>query len=256
MAGEHDGRGALICVPTYNEVQNLPLVLERIRASTPEAHVLVCDDNSPDGTGDLADRLAQADPRLHVLHRPGKQGLAKAYLAGFAWALARDYDFVLQMDADLSHDPAEVPAFLQALHGSADVVIGSRRVPGGGIENWGPVRHFVSWGGSAYSRLLLGVGVRDLTSGFNGYRRKVLESIGLEQINSSGYCFQIELKYRSLRRGFRVLELPIVFPNRVHGTSKMNVRIFMEALLNVWKLRLIRLEPHSAAAPASAPRRT
>jgi dolichol-phosphate mannosyltransferase len=252
MGPSHDGRGVLICVPTYNEAQNLPLVLERIRTSVPAAHVLVLDDNSPDGTGELADRLARGDERVHVVHRAGKQGLAKAYLAGFAWALERDYEVVVQMDADLSHDPARVPGFLEVLASEADVVVGSRRVPGGGIENWGPVRHFVSWGGSAYSRMLLGVKTRDLTSGFNGWRREVLEQIGLEQVESAGYCFQIELKYRALRRGFRVLEVPIVFPNRVHGRSKMDFPIFLEALLNVWKLRRLRLEPLEAAASSPA----
>jgi dolichol-phosphate mannosyltransferase len=254
MGPSHDGRGVLICVPTYDEAQNLPLVLERIRAALPAAHVLVLDDNSPDGTGELADRLAREDERLHVVHRSGKQGLAKAYLAGFAWALERDYEVVVQMDADLSHDPARVPGFLEALASGADVVVGSRRVPGGGIENWGPVRHFVSWGGSTYSRLLLGVKTRDLTSGYNAWRREVLEQIGLEQVGSSGYCFQIELKYRALRRGFRVVELPIVFPNRVHGTSKMDFPIFLEALLNVWKLRRLEIEPFEAPASSAAGR--
>lgn len=252
MGPRHDGRGVLICVPTYNEAENLPLVLERIRASVPRAHVLVLDDDSPDGTGELADRLASDDGRVSVVHRAGKQGLAKAYLAGFAWALRRDFQVVVQMDADLSHDPARVPGFLEALAGEADVVVGSRRVPGGGIENWGPVRHFVSWGGSAYSRMLLGVKTRDLTSGYNAWRREVLEQIDLEQVGSSGYCFQIELKYRALRRGFRVVELPIVFPNRVHGTSKMDFPIFLEALLNVWKLRRLRIEPLEAPASSAA----
>lgn len=243
MALGRDGSGALVCVPTYNEAENLPLVLERLREHAPRAHVLVCDDNSPDGTGALADRLAAGDERVHVMHRSGKQGLAKAYLAGFAWGLERDYEAIVQMDADLSHDPARLPGFLEALAGPADVVVGSRRVPGGGIENWGPVRHFVSWGGSTYARLLLGVPTRDLTTGYNGWRREVLESIGLEDVASSGYCFQIELKYRALQRGFRVLEVPIVFPNRVHGVSKMDLPIFLEALVNVWKLRRLRLEP-------------
>jgi dolichol-phosphate mannosyltransferase len=248
MDAERGGAGALICVPTYEEVENLPLLLERIWSSAPLAHVLVADDASPDGTGELADRIARADARLHVLHRAGKQGLAKAYLAAFAWALERDYRVVVQMDADLSHDPSNLPAFFEALASRADVVVGSRRVRGGGIENWGPVRHFVSWGGSTYSRLLLGLQVRDLTGGFNGWRREVLESIGLAGIESTGYCFQIELKYRAVRRGFRVLELPIVFRNRERGTSKMDFAIFLEGLLNVWKLRGVDV------APAGAPR--
>jgi len=243
MGPARNGRGALICIPTYNEAQNLPLVIEGVRASVPAAQILVCDDGSPDGTGELADVLAREDAAVHVLHHAGKQGLARAYLAGFAWGLDRGFDALVQMDADLSHDPACLPAFLEALATVADVVVGSRRVPGGGIENWGPVRHLVSWGGSTYSRVLLGVKTRDLTSGYNAWRREVLEQIGLAQVASSGYCFQIELKYRALRRGFRVLELPIVFPNRVHGESKMDLPIFLEALLSVWKLRHLHIEP-------------
>lgn len=250
VGDERRGAGALLCVPTYDELENLPLLLERIWQHAPLAHVLVADDNSPDGTGQLADRIARDDARLYVLHRAGKQGLAKAYLASFAWALERDYAVVVQMDADLSHDPAYLPVLLGALANSADVVVGSRRVRGGGIENWGPVRHFVSWGGSTYSRLLLGLRVRDLTGGFNGWRREVLATIGLEQIESSGYCFQIELKYRAVRCGFRVVELPIVFKNRVRGTSKMNFAIFLEALFNVWKLRGIEVGPRGGTVSA------
>ena len=252
MDAAKQGAGALICVPTYDEVENLPLLLDRIWASAPLAHVLVADDASPDGTGELADRIAREDPRLHVLHRSGKQGLAKAYLAAFAWALERDYRFVLQMDADLSHDPAHLPALFEALNGPADVAIGSRRVRGGGIENWGPVRHFVSWGGSTYSRFLLGLKVRDLTGGFNGWRREVLETIGLEQVASTGYCFQIELKYRAVRCGYRVVELPITFRNRERGSSKMDFAIFLEGLLNVWKLRGVEVEGRRTAAKARA----
>ena len=246
MDGERRGAGALICVPTYDELENLPLLLEGIWAQAPLAHVLVTDDASPDGTGELADRIAREDPRLYVLHRSGKQGLAKAYLASFGWALERCYARILQMDADLSHDPAHLPALLEALSTTADVVVGSRRVRGGGIENWGPVRHFVSWGGSTYSRLLLGLEVRDLTGGFNGWRREVLDSIGIGEIESTGYCFQIELKCRAVRAGFRVVELPIVFRNRVRGTSKMDFSIFLEALVNVWKLRGIEVAPRRA----------
>jgi len=252
MDAERQGAGALICVPTYDEVENLPLLLERIWSTAPLAHVLVADDASPDGTGELADRIARTDPRLHVLHRSGKQGLAKAYLAAFAWALQHDYRVVLQMDADLSHDPAYLPAMFEALNGPADVAVGSRRVAGGGIENWGLVRHFVSWGGSTYSRVLLGLAVRDLTGGFNGWRREVLETIGLEQVASTGYCFQIELKCRAVRSGFRVVELPIVFRNRERGSSKMDFAIFLEGLLNVWKLRKVEVRDPRSAARAQA----
>jgi len=252
MEAERKGAGALICVPTYEEVENLPVLLERIWSSAPLAHVLVADDASPDGTGELADRIASGDGRVHVLHRSGKQGLAKAYLASFAWGLERDYQVLVQMDADLSHDPAYLPTLFEALASRADVVVGSRRVPGGGIENWGPVRHFVSWGGSTYSRLLLGLEVRDLTGGFNGWRREVLEAIGLEAIDSTGYCFQIELKYRAVRSGWRVVEVPIVFRNRERGTSKMDFAIFLEGLLNVWKLRGVEVARSAAARAPTA----
>ena len=237
MESPASGRGAIICIPTYNEAENLPKIVAAVLHSVPAAHVLVCDDDSPDGTGKLADDLARADERVHVLHRAGKEGLGKAYLAAFAWALARDYRVVFQLDADFSHDPSYLPGFASALASHADMVVGSRRVPGGGTANWGPLRRFVSWGGSVYARTILGVPLRDLTGGFNGYRREVLEAIDLASVQSTGYCFQIELKYRALRRGFRVVELPIVFPDRVHGQSKMNSAIFLEAVIHVWKLR-------------------
>ncbi|WP_428268667.1 polyprenol monophosphomannose synthase [Haliangium sp.] len=238
MAHEHTGAGALICIPTYNEAENLPLIVPAVLAAVPEAHVLVADDDSPDGTGRLADALAADDPRVHVLHRRGKEGLGKAYLAAFAWALAREYRFVFELDADFSHDPGYLPGFLGLLDGGpADVVVGSRRVPGGGVRDWDALRRFVSWGGSMYARTILGVPVRDLTGGYNGFRREVLEGIGLDEVTSTGYCFQIELKYRALKRGFRVVERPIVFPDRTRGESKMSGAIFMEAVTQVWRLR-------------------
>jgi dolichol-phosphate mannosyltransferase len=241
MKREHTGEGALICIPTYNEAENLPLIIPAVLAAVPRAHVLVVDDASPDGTGRMADELAAASPHVHVLHRAGKEGLGRAYLAGFQWALAHDYRYVFEFDADFSHNPLYLPEFVALLENEADVVVGSRRVQGGGVENWGALRRFISWGGSMYARTILGVPVHDLTGGYNGFRREVLERIDLDQVSSTGYCFQIELKYRALRRGFRVIERPIVFPDRVRGTSKMNGSIVTEAMLQVWKLRALRL---------------
>lgn len=238
MAKAHSGAGALICIPTYNEAENLPRIVPAVLAEVPQAHILVADDNSPDGTGRLADELAAGDERVHVLHRQGKEGLGKAYLAAFTWALERDYRYIFEFDADFSHSPSYLPEFLRVLEEQADMVVGSRRVPGGGVENWGLSRRFISWGGSMYARAILGVPIRDLTGGYNGFRRQVLEDIDLASVASTGYCFQIELKYRALRRGFRVIERPIVFPDRTHGVSKMNGRIFMEAVVQVWRLRL------------------
>jgi dolichol-phosphate mannosyltransferase len=241
MKREHTGEGALICIPTYNEAENLPLIVPAVLAAVPRAHVLVVDDASPDGTGRMADELAAASPNVHVLHRTGKEGLGRAYLAAFHWALARDYRYVFEFDADFSHNPLYLPEFVALLEKSADMIVGSRRVQGGGVENWGALRRFISWGGSIYARAILGVPVHDLTGGFNGFRREVLERIDLGHVSSTGYCFQIELKYRALKQGFRVLERPIVFPDRVRGTSKMNGSIVKEAMLQVWKLRALNL---------------
>lgn len=228
--------GALVCIPTYNERENLPRIVPAVLDHLPGAHVLVIDDNSPDGTGALADAIAAADPRVHVLHRKGKEGLGKAYLAGFRWGLDQGYALLIELDADFSHNPAYLPEFV-ALLGTHDVVVGSRRVVGGGVENWGFARRAISAGGSLYARTVLGVRVLDLTGGYNGFRREVLEAIGLDNIESSGFSFQIELKYRAIRKGFRVIETPIVFPDRVHGTSKMTSWIFVEAMAKVWRLR-------------------
>jgi dolichol-phosphate mannosyltransferase len=234
---EQPGQGALICVPTYNERENLERIVPAIFERVPAAHVLVIDDSSPDGTGDIADELAARDERVHVLHRPEKQGLGRAYIAGFGWALERDYRAVVEFDADFSHDPGYLPGML-ALLDEADVVVGSRRVPGGGVENWGPARRLVSSAGSLYSRAVLGVHVRDLTGGFNGFRREALEALDLGAIAASGFAFQIEIKYRAVRSGLEVVEMPIVFRDRAAGTSKMSVGIFAEAMLGVLKLRL------------------
>lgn len=237
MSVTESGTSTLVCIPTYNERENLSLIVPAVLEALPNAHVLVVDDASPDGTGQLADELAANDSRVHVLHREGKKGLGKAYLAAFGWALARDYEFVFEFDADFSHKPEYLPGFVQALREGADVVVGSRRIPGGGVENWGASRRFISWGGSLYARTVLGVPVRDLTGGFNGFRRSALESIGLDEVSSTGYCFQVELKYRACKCGLRVVELPIVFPDRERGVSKMSGEIFLEAVTQVWKLR-------------------
>ncbi len=232
----------LIVTPTYNERDNLTEFVGAVHAVAPGAHVLVVDDASPDGTGALGDALAAADAplggRLAVLHRPGKLGLGTAYVDGFRHALARGYDVIVEMDADLSHDPAYIPRFLEAIAAGADVVIGSRSVPGGGVEGWGLGRHLLSKGGSLYARTILGVGVRDLTTGFKAYTRRALAAIDPETLRSNGYSFQIETTYRALRKGMRVVEVPIVFVDRRAGRSKMSRRIFVEAIGEVWKLRL------------------
>jgi dolichol-phosphate mannosyltransferase len=238
MPERHSGDGALICIPTYNEIENLPLIVPAVLEAVPRAHILVVDDNSPDGTGKLADEMAAKDARIKVMHRKGKEGLGKAYLAAFAWAIEHGYRFVFEFDADFSHKPDYLPVFIGALASDADMVIGSRRVKGGGVENWGLHRRLISWGGSFYSRAVLGIPVRDLTGGFNGFRRETLQGINLGEVTSSGYCFQIELKFRAIRGGFNVVEAPIIFPDRVHGKSKMSGKIFAEALKQVWKLRL------------------
>ncbi|MCP4447016.1 MAG: polyprenol monophosphomannose synthase [Myxococcales bacterium] len=237
MADPRKGAGAVVCIPTYNECENLPLIIPAVLEVVPEAHVLVVDDNSPDGTGKLADEMANADSRVKVMHREGKKGLGKAYLAAFDWALERDYQFIFEFDADFSHKPEYLPEFLALLDGEADVVVGSRRVGGGGVENWGVARRFISWGGSMYSRAVLQVPVRDLTGGFNGFRRDALQRIGLGDVSSTGYCFQVELKYRACKHGLRVVESPIIFPDRTRGESKMSSEIFMEAVTQIWKIR-------------------
>lgn len=232
----------LIIIPTYNERSNLPPLVEQIHQALPAADILVVDDNSPDGTGLLAEAMAAKDKRVQVLRRPGKLGLGTAYIAGFRIALSRGYDFVFEMDADFSHDPSYLPQILEAARERADLVIGSRRVPGGGTENWGLGRRVISSGGSLYARTILGIGVRDLTSGFKCFRRQVLESIDLDAVHSEGYSFQIEMTYRALCLGFRVAEVPIIFVDRRVGQSKMSRRIFVEALLMVWRLRLKGLD--------------
>ena len=229
---------ATICLPTYNERANLEPMLRALGEVLPEGgRVLVIDDGSPDGTGELADRLAEELPFVGVLHRERKEGLGPAYLAGFHRALAEGAELVLEMDCDFSHDPRDVPRLIEAA-ADADLVLGSRYVPGGGVANWGLVRRTISAGGSLYARLLLGVGIRDLTGGFKCYRRGVLERIDLDAISAKGYAFQIETSYRALRAGFRVREIPIRFADREVGGSKMSRRIVLEAIWRVPALRL------------------
>jgi dolichol-phosphate mannosyltransferase len=227
-----------VCLPTYNERENLERMLHALREVLPDdGGVLVIDDGSPDGTGELGDRLAAEIPNVSVLHRQRKEGLGPAYIAGFRRALATGAELVLEMDCDFSHDPADVPRLLAAAK-DADVVLGSRYVPGGGVRNWGRLRRFISAGGSTYARIILGSRVRDLTGGFKCIRRAVLETIPLDRIDSKGYAFQIETTYRAERAGFRVTEVPIVFVDRTEGHSKMSRAIVLEA---VWRVPLLRI---------------
>jgi dolichol-phosphate mannosyltransferase len=232
-----------VIVPTYNERENLePIVrstLAVLESCAGEHAVLVVDDGSPDGTGEIADHLADRDKRVRVLHRSGPRGLGRAYLDGFRTALRSDARLVIEMDADFSHDPAHLPALIAAA-ADADLVLGSRYVEGGRVENWGPLRRLVSRGGCWYARRVLGVEVRDLTGGYKCFRREVLEAIDLDAIRSQGYAFQVELTYRALRSGFRVVEVPITFRERRVGTSKMSRRIVLEAAWMVPRLRLGR----------------
>jgi dolichol-phosphate mannosyltransferase len=229
---------AIVCLPTYNERENLELMLRALREVLgPGDRVLVIDDNSPDGTGELADRLAGELDFVDVLHRERKEGLGRAYLAGFRRALDAGAEYVLEFDCDFSHDPADVPRLLEAASG-ADLALGSRYVRGGSVENWGPGRRLVSAGGSLYARIVLGVPIRDLTGGLKCFRRTVLEALDLDAIQSKGYAFQIETTFRALRLGFRVVEIPIRFADREVGRSKMSRAIVLEA---VWKVPLLRL---------------
>jgi dolichol-phosphate mannosyltransferase len=225
-----------VCLPTYNERDNLERMVRALGEHG--VSVLVIDDNSPDGTGELADRLARELPHVEVLHRERKDGLGPAYLAGFQRALADGSDLILEMDCDFSHDPADVPRLIAATD-EAELALGSRYVPGGAVRNWGVVRRAISAGGSLYARLLLGVGVRDLTGGFKCYRRAVLETIDLDAITSKGYAFQIETTYRALRAGFRVVEVPITFVDREEGGSKMSKAIVLEGF---WKVPVLRVK--------------
>jgi dolichol-phosphate mannosyltransferase len=227
----------LVVVPTYNERINLPLVVPAILHQDPRLEVLVVDDNSPDGTGQLADELAASTPRVHVMHRPGKSGLGKAYVAGFQWALERNYDLIFEMDADFSHDPKFLGDFVRAIN-EADVVIGSRYRTGVNVINWPISRLLLSIGANQYARWITGLPLADSTGGFKCFRREVLQSIDLDKVRSNGYSFQIEMSFRAWKKGFRLKEIPIVFTDRVEGQSKMNKRIMREAIWMVWWLRL------------------
>jgi len=228
---------AWLVLPTYNEAGNIESLVAAARANLPaSAHLLIVDDGSPDGTGEIADRLASADPALEVLHRERKEGLGPAYIAGFRHALAAGAGLILEMDSDFSHDPADLGRLIEA-SAAADLVIGSRYVSGGGIGDWSALRRGISRSGSSYARLVLGVGVRDLTGGFKCFRREVLEAIDLDAVSSRGYAFQVEMTYRAIQLGFRVVEVPIVFRDRREGDSKMNAPIVAEA---IWRVPLLR----------------
>ncbi|MCH6163995.1 polyprenol monophosphomannose synthase [Streptomyces marispadix] len=222
----------LVIIPTYNEADNIESVSARVREAVPDAHILIADDNSPDGTGKIADELAAQDGHIHVMHRPGKQGLGAAYLAGFRWGIDNGYGVLVEMDADGSHQPEELPRLLTALKGS-DLVLGSRWVPGGRVVNWPQSRRLISRGGSMYSRVMLGLPLRDITGGFRAFRSETLKGLGMDAVASQGYCFQVDLANRAVRAGYHVVEVPITFVERVRGNSKMSRDIMVEALWRV-----------------------
>ena len=232
-------RGVIV-IPTYNEIDNIEVILEKVFSLGLGVDILVVDDNSPDKTYAKVQELIDAETysgQLHLLIRQKKEGLGRAYVAGFTWCLESDYTFIIEMDADLSHDPKYLPSFIENIK-EYDLVIGSRYVKGGGVVNWSLLRKFISFGGSTYARTILGISVKDVTGGFKCFRRDVLEAIDLDNILSAGYAFQIEMTYRTILKGFRVKEVPIVFEDRVAGKSKMSKKIFIEALLNVVTLRM------------------
>jgi dolichol-phosphate mannosyltransferase len=232
VSNDSDIGRVLVVIPTYNEADNVELIVDRVRASVPSADVLVVDDNSPDGTGDLADKVAGHDAAVHVLHRAAKEGLGAAYLAGFGWGLERDYDVLVEMDADGSHLPEQLPRLLDGLPG-ADLVLGSRWVDGGRVVNWPKRRALLSRGGNTYARLALGIPLHDATGGFRAFRRTTLEQIDLDGVSSQGYCFQVDLARRTIAAGLRVVEVPITFVEREYGESKMSGDIVREALVKV-----------------------
>ena len=230
---------ATVCLPTYNERENLPRMIDALAGVLREGdRVLVIDDGSPDGTGELADELARTHPFLDVLHRPAKDGLGRAYLDGFRTVLATDAELILEMDCDFSHDPADVPRLIEAAESGADLVLGSRYVEGGGTRNWGLTRRLISKGGSVYTALFLRMGIKDPTGGFKCFRRSVLEALDLDAITPRGYAFQVETTYRVQRAGFRVVEIPIMFADREAGTSKMSRAVVLEA---IWRVPLLRV---------------
>jgi dolichol-phosphate mannosyltransferase len=227
-------------MPTYNERENLPQIVPLVLAQDPGIHVLIVDDNSPDGTGELADKLAGENERVHVVHRPGKQGLGTAYIAGFKWALERDYEYVFEMDSDFSHNPEHIPQFLGAAK-AYDLVLGSRYLRGVPVVNWQMSRLLLSYFANKYARVITGLPFTDTTGGFKCYRRKVLEEIDLDRITSEGYSFQIETTFRAWRKGFKIGEIKIIFTDRTEGTSKMSGKIIREAVWKVWWLRTLRI---------------
>jgi dolichol-phosphate mannosyltransferase len=229
----------LIIIPTYNELDNLRPLLNEIFTYAPETDILIVDDNSPDGTGDLADEIHEQNAQVHVLHRSGKQGLGTAYVAGFKYSIEHGYDAAFEMDADFSHDPRYLPDFLKAIE-HADLVIGSRYIPGGDTPNWSLLRRFISGGGNIFARYMLGIPVHDCTAGYRCYRREVLEHIDLDTIQSQGYAFQIELAYRVMKHGYKIVETPIVFKDRRVGKSKMSRKIVIEGFTYVLKARFRR----------------
>jgi dolichol-phosphate mannosyltransferase len=238
-----------VIMPTYNERANIEATAGRVRRAVPGADLLVVDDNSPDGTGEIADKLAAGDPHVHVLHRERKAGLGAAYIAGFRWALERDYGVVVEMDADGSHLPEELPRLLDALP-RADLVLGSRYVPGGTVVNWPKSREILSRGGNTYARLMLGIKLKDATGGYRAYRASTLQKIALEEVESQGYCFQIDLAMRAIRAGLKVIEVPITFVERVHGTSKMSRAVVAEAL---WRVTVWGVSAHRHRSRRPAP---
>ncbi|MCX9192199.1 polyprenol monophosphomannose synthase [Carbonactinospora thermoautotrophica] len=230
----------MVIIPTYNEAENIERIVQRVRTANPDVHVLIADDNSPDGTGEIADRLAETDGQVHVMHRKGKEGLGAAYLAGFRWGLEQGYDVLVEMDADGSHQPEQLPRLLNALQEQqADLVLGSRWVKGGEVVNWPKSREILSRGGNTYARIMMGIPLRDATGGYRAFRRRTLEGIDLASVQSQGYCFQVDLAWRAIKAGFRVVEVPITFVERELGASKMSRQIVMEALWRVtaWGLR-------------------
>jgi dolichol-phosphate mannosyltransferase len=248
-------QSVLVVVPTYNELANLEAIITRVRVAVPAAHVLVVDDNSPDGTGRLADRLAGMDQHIHVLHRPSKQGLGPAYLTGFSWGAARHFDALVQMDADGSHQPEELPRLLASLR-HADLVVGSRWVPEAKVRNWPLARRLISRGGSAYARLALGLPTKDVTGGYHAVRTSTLPRLQLDTVASHGYTFQIDLLRRSVRAGLRVVEVPITFADRESGVSKMSLAIVVEALWRVtlWGVQRLPAAAHRRWGPLSSVR--
>jgi dolichol-phosphate mannosyltransferase len=248
---------SLVVLPTYNERENIQAIVSAILSQSNDFDVLVVDDNSPDGTGRIVDQLVESEPRLQVMHRTEKSGLGTAYIQGFLWALAREYQFIFEMDADFSHDPADLVRLREPLiNGDADASVGSRWVPGGGTRNWSFLRTFISRGGSLYARVILGVPIKDLTSGFKCFSRYVLENLELQSVRSNGYAFQVEMNYRCYLRGYRVKEVPITFVDRRVGKSKMGSHIVTEAMRVVIRLRLQHLFASSGQSRAAKYSRT